>query len=169
MKSISKIFVAIGIVLCLTTISFAEICFNVEFPGKATLDNSTTKGKLGDLKSSAAYYDAEGFSLVADKMTAPEGLFIEKTPKEIAKSIAGSIAETLGMVTDIKIANVKDRYVVLMRKDKLICGMLIIVRPPNIVMLLAVDFDGKHEKEVVNFFQSFKEIPCNSIGQQQYR
>jgi len=161
MKSISKIFVAIGIVLCLTTISFAEICFNVEFPGKATLDNSTTKGKLGDLKSSAAYYDAEGFSLVADKMTAPEGLFIEKTPKEIAKSIAGSIAETLGMVTDIN--------VVLMRKDKLICGMLIIVRPPNIVMLLAVDFDGKHEKEVVNFFQSFKEIPCNSIGQQQYR
>ena len=164
MKYISKIFVAIIIALCLTTISFADICFNIEFPGKATLDNSTTKGKLGDLKSSAAFYDKEGLSLVADKMTAPDRLFTEKTPTEIARSIANTIATKLG-ITDIRVANVKDRHVVLMRKDKLVCGMLIIVRPPNIVVILGVDFDGKHEKEVANFFESFKEIPCKSLEQ----
>ena len=161
MKYINRILITITIILGLATLSYADFCFNIEFPGKATLDNTTTKGNLGDLKSSAAYYDTEGLSLVADKMIAPESLFKQRTNDEIAMSIVKSIANEL-KITDIKRAKIKNTYIALMAKGDVLCRMAIFIKPPNIILLLAVDFDRKHNKEVMAFFKSFKEIDCNS-------
>lgn len=162
MRSINKIFVTIAIVLCVTSLSFADICFNIEFPGKAVTENTTKEG--GDLKATTAYYERPGLSLVADKITVVDKVFKKRTNKELVIGLIEVFAKDL-KVKDVKVTHSGEGYAVIMTRNPLVCFMYIVVRPPNIVMLVAIDWNSTHEKEVKAFFKSFKEIPCGSKGQ----